>query len=134
MVTITKRGRKLMVTKGAFKEFFAKDGWLEEGEPKIADFANETETDDETTPEADDDQTNGKENDADEDDSEIDSGADSDEAAEEDDEEDDITEKPLSEMTKKELRAYADLNNINLDDVADRRDDLIEAIKASMQE
>lgn len=122
MIRITRLGESALVSKGAFKEFFEKSGWVREDE-KIDDLRNEKSGEEETAPEAqknaDSIEETAPETDAEEDDEE---------------DEDDLSEKPLSEMTKRELRTYADLNGIDLDDVEDRKDAIIKAIKEAMQE
>lgn len=140
MVEITRGKETLVVTSGAFRAFFEGEGWRrvdEEKEEKIDVSGGENDPRQGNASESE--ETLSEEEEKDESDDEGDEEEPEDDAESEDedeseDDEDDLSEKPFSEMTKRELREYAELHKISLEGVADRLDDLREAIKKALKE
>ena len=131
---ITKNGKVIRVTKGAFKDIFKKDGWRE---AKSDDLRNENRPNGdlvmkptsiglEDTEDIED--GNGKRV------NDIPFGnliQNDEEDIDEDEDEDE--EKPLSEMTVPELRAFADEHDIELGD-ATKKDDIRKIISKAIEE
>lgn len=119
MIRITNGSQVLLVTKGAFKGIFAPAGWVEASEND--DFKDEKAVDE--TPEPSE-EVIGVEAESD------DAGQDT-EVVEEADDDDDLSEKPLSQMTVKELRDYAAENDLDITGLS-TKEELRNAIKEQM--
>lgn len=137
MLNITKNGTHLMVTSGAFRNFFEKDGYVIDDEAKIDDLSNEKAPEDAIEPETEnevaDDESADQNEDADEEEQAPEKPEkESDDEDEMDDE--DLLEKPLGEMSHNELNRFAYLKDIDLDGVANTNKAIRAAIKKALNE
>ena len=126
MVTIRKGNHSLRVTQGAFLRLFKPMGYTiagAEGDtnvPPAPDGGVNTHDDGSSNPDDSDDLEDENEEESEDEDDEL-------------DDEDDLDEKPLSEMTKRELKVYAENLGINTDGL-NSKEKLLRAIREYEEE
>lgn len=124
MIKIKKGSTTLTVSKGAYEDIFRQQGFIPVDEIKAPEDtpvvseepivpAQEEDADQKAEPPE---ETGKQEEDADQN-------------QKDEDADDDLTEKPLSEMTLQELKAYAALKGVNIGALT-KKDEIKEAIKA----